>query len=691
MQLIRYILLLFILCISDKASGQEINTDSIAFHQLLQTPDEFSDSLATEIYLRTIGNVLFSNMDSAKEMYLEMAEFGLKHQFDLMVAKAYYTYGFLAQYREDFETQEIYIKKALPYIGNKIRLKADFYGALGLVYIRLNKMELAETYIDSSIHFSVITQDSSLLNTAYMNKAELYNKDQKFNSAIQYALKALPLVPLGNQLRKVGIYKWIGRNYLNIRDFDKAISYSEQALLIAKNLAYSRSLAEIQNLLGNIYLAMEDYQIAQDYYSSALEHFAEKKPGLQLLDLYSNILFTNVKLDKLSQAKALARKADDLFKQINNPNRTFLYHWAMGHYYLLDNQNPRAKKAFETLLSNGRKYGRLESVISAFEGLQFWAKKEERWKESSIYSDSILHYRSKKDLVNQRNTVYDLETKYNTALTNANIQRLEDESRINALTIDQKNKQVYFLLVGLLLVFCSLLGIIYAYKTKQRSNRKLREVNLKLSESLERNKSLVKEIHHRVKNNLQVVSSLLNLQGRFEKDFNVQQAIQSGKDRVHSISLLHKRLYENEDLSTVNIKSYFKELIDHIVHTFKGREHDLIVNLAIDQLELDIDTVVPLGLITNELVTNCMKYAYGTQVQPRLDFSLKVSGNGFVTLHISDNGPGLPFEQLPKNPKTLGIQLIKSFARRMDAKIEMSNTNGSSIKIIFPIENLNIS
>ena len=665
--------------------------DTTAFQKLLSAPDNYSDSTATEIYLKQIDKILFTNMDSAKSMYLEMAEFGRRHSKNLMVAKAYYTYGFLAQYRGDFETQEEYILKALPYLGKSPYLKGDFYGALGLVYTRLNQMDLAESFSDSSIYYSVLTQDSTLMNTAYMNKAELYNKTSKYNSAIEYALKALPLVPSTNLLRKYGIYKWLGKNYANISDYTKSISYSNKALSIAENNNYKRSQAEIYEQLGNIYLAKKNYQEAKDYYVKSLHFFEEKKPGFQLLDIYSHLIYSNIQLGNISEAQPLVNKAKSVFKKVENPQRTFLYHWALAHYYLAREQNQLAQKEFETLLNNGRKYGRLGSIISAYEGLKILAAQQNRWRESALYGDSILHYRSKKDIAHQRNTVYDLETKYNTAIKNANIKRLEDESRINALTINQKNKQVYFLLGGLFFAITTLVGFIYAYRTKQKSNKELTDVNVKLSKSLERNQSLVKEIHHRVKNNLQVVSSLLNLQGRFEKDSNVQQAIRSGKDRVHSIALLHKRLYENEDLSTVNVKSYFTELIHHIVHTFQGRDHGLEIHLDIDELDLDIDSVVPLGLITNELVTNSMKYAFHDHDHPRLKFGLKVSTNQSAILYVEDNGPGLPYNSLPTNPKSLGIQLIKSFARRMDADIEIINKEGSLIKITFPVEYLNLT
>ena len=207
--------------------------------------------------------------------------------------------------------------------------------------------------------------------------------------------------------------------------------------------------------------------------------------------------------------------------------------------------------------------------------------------------------------------------------------------------------------------------------------------NNELSVALNTNKMLIKEIHHRVKNNLQVVSSLLNIQSRFEKDDSVIRAINSGKYRVQSMSLLHQNLYVNEDLTSVKIKDYFSDLITSLVDGYPLQGKEVEIEMQIDDIELDVDVLVPLGLIANELVTNSLKYAYKDNREVyKLDFSI-ISMDSKIRLISRDNGPGLPFDEVPKRSSSMGMQLIQSFAHKLKAKVEIDNFQGAEIKITF--------
>jgi len=198
-----------------------------------------------------------------------------------------------------------------------------------------------------------------------------------------------------------------------------------------------------------------------------------------------------------------------------------------------------------------------------------------------------------------------------------------------------------------------------------------------------RNKMLIKEIHHRVKNNLQVVSSLLNIQSRYEKDDIVLKAINSGKYRVQSMSLLHQNLYKNEDLNYIKVQKYFSDLIHSLVEGYPLENKNIKLDLNIENIELDVDTLVPLGLIANELVTNSLKYAFHEdRAVYLLKFTLR-SVDDKVEMICSDNGSGLPFDIIPTKTKSMGMQLIRSFTDSLDATVAINNSNGAAVKITF--------
>ena len=206
--------------------------------------------------------------------------------------------------------------------------------------------------------------------------------------------------------------------------------------------------------------------------------------------------------------------------------------------------------------------------------------------------------------------------------------------------------------------------------------------NQTIEEALQANKMLMKEIHHRVKNNLQVVSSLLGLQSRYINDDHALAAIKTGRSRVQSMSILHQNLYSNDLIKNVDIKKYFEDLGINLFNTYNLRDKEIEFKTDIDDIELDVDTVVPMGLITNELISNALKYAFVDQQKGEIFLKVKHLGQK-IHLQVSDNGRGLPFDELPHRSDSLGIQLIKSFAEKLEAEINIQNNNGAQIGFIF--------
>ena len=278
--------------------------------------------------------------------------------------------------------------------------------------------------------------------------------------------------------------------------------------------------------------------------------------------------------------------------------------------------------------------------------------------------------------------VYDLDGKYQSDLKENQIAQLSQENIITSLELKQKNNLLWFSILGLLLAIIAGLGFYKAYKTKTKSNKLLSEKNDQLSTALSANKMLVKEIHHRMKNNLQFVSSLLSLQSRYEKDKGILKAINTGKYRVQSLSLLHKNLYLNEDLHSIQIKKYFEELVENIIGGYAQSHKKIEITTDIDDLELDIESVIPLGLITNELITNAFKHAFHNTVHGKLHLSVKAHEDK-IRLAVKDNGTGLPFTEIPERSKSMGMQLIRMFANKLNGKLEIDNFNGSEIKLTF--------
>lgn len=200
--------------------------------------------------------------------------------------------------------------------------------------------------------------------------------------------------------------------------------------------------------------------------------------------------------------------------------------------------------------------------------------------------------------------------------------------------------------------------------------------------SLKEKEQLLKEIHHRVKNNLQIISSLLSLQSEFIQDEKLLTIIRESKNRIHSMALIHEMLYSSKKINRVNVHDYVTRLFDSIYETFQTNQLDIYFEIEINRdLELGIDTMILLGLILNEIVTNSIKYAFPDK-KGKIVIDITSQENQY-TLIILDNGIGLPINYKEKQTKSLGLQLINMLSEQLDGVLQVDISRGTKYELIF--------
>jgi len=205
-----------------------------------------------------------------------------------------------------------------------------------------------------------------------------------------------------------------------------------------------------------------------------------------------------------------------------------------------------------------------------------------------------------------------------------------------------------------------------------------------LHTSLREKEVLLKEIHHRVKNNLQIIGSLLSLQARKSQNLQVLQAFQDSQDRVRSIALIHEKLYQSDNLAQIRFAGYLQSLVDSLVKSYRRNASDVQVLYELDDLPLTLESALPCGLIVNELVANSLKYAFPDQRAGVLTIGFRKDGVSRLTLWVADNGIGLPADLDARAANSLGMQLINSLTGQLDGELKIERQNGASFKITFP-------
>lgn len=268
----------------------------------------------------------------------------------------------------------------------------------------------------------------------------------------------------------------------------------------------------------------------------------------------------------------------------------------------------------------------------------------------------------------------ELEVKYETAQKD----RVLAENQLELETSKQVQRTFIILTLAGLLVSAVALWFLY-FKT--RTNRLLSSQKLMIEKSLDEKEFLLKEIHHRVKNNLQVISSLLNWQSQYIEDDKALESMQEGRNRVQSMALIHQNLYQSENLTGVEVHDYITKLSDSLFHSYNVRKDQIQFKSSIQPINLDVDTLIPLGLILNELLSNALKHAFPNGREGTIAVSL-FEQNDTLRLEVKDNGIGMPEDVAKKAKGSFGHKLVEAFAEKLKAQLQIERGEGTRVNLL---------
>ena len=223
-----------------------------------------------------------------------------------------------------------------------------------------------------------------------------------------------------------------------------------------------------------------------------------------------------------------------------------------------------------------------------------------------------------------------------------------------------------------------------ADEEKQRQIIDLEKAEKSIKTSLKEKEVLLREVHHRVKNNMAVISSLLSLQSRYIDDKKYLDMFNDCRSRIKSMALVHDKLYQSDDVARIDVQDYVKSLAKNVRSSFGNSDKEVKLNINVDEMDIDIDNLVPCGLIMNELLTNSFKHAFNGQENPEITISMSKLDDGNISLSFSDNGIGLPEGFDISNTAGLGLILLDPLIKQMEGTMEVNVGNGTEFRFIFP-------
>lgn len=280
---------------------------------------------------------------------------------------------------------------------------------------------------------------------------------------------------------------------------------------------------------------------------------------------------------------------------------------------------------------------------------------------------------------NSKRIIMDMQNELKFDEQSGTISFLNQENFKTRAALQRTKFRNQLLLVSLISFVILTLFLFFILRLKNKHNREIALKNDIIGKSLIEKEALMKEIHHRVKNNLQIISSLLSLQSRAVEDQNASDALLQSQSRVISMSLIHETLYRAGPNSELDLSEYITNLGHQIFNTYNIKGERVVLHLDVDHCVVDVSILVPLGLIINELITNALKYAFTDREEGNIWVSGKLV-DGVIRLIIWDDGIGM---QSNFGEKGFGIKLIETFAKKLNAQLEMSFQNGTKTVMAF--------
>lgn len=583
-----------------------------------------------------------------------------------------------------------------------LKILGDFYQVLGkypkaLEY--LLQAQKLERYVQPGDKESLY----DLLGGVYVTLGNL-------NKGLEYGLAAVKIVEQAKDtsMQACAVYNRVGHCYYQSRQTAQARLYYEKALAVAVKLR------DVDTQVG-LYVNVAHTMIIQEKYNECiamLKGVVKKYPGIAsntLGGVNNCLLKCYIKLKRYKEAKVYADKLEAESLRINAlDNDQQIIQTLLTAYYVVTKQGVPARKHLAQLQKVGDAQ---QSPFVKSIAYQLAAQLDSTENNfASAYSNYLIADRLKDSIWNgkQSRQVAQLHIQFETEkkdqelrVKEERIRLLNNQSRLQRINLEQE-KTTQTLIIGGAALLLILLGIsLNGYRLKRGINRQLQSQRKQIEQKnesltqlvrqkdglLEEKEWLMKEIHHRVKNNLQIVISLLSTQSSYLDNDIAYNAIRESQHRMQSISLIHQKLYQSDNLALVDIHAYISDLVEYLRDSFDtGIRIEFETDIA--AAELDVTRAVPLGLILNEAITNAIKYAFPNCRAGKITISLKNTGENAFALKIHDDGVGFPATVDITKSKSLGMSLMRGLSKQLGGSLKVASGPGITIAVDFVNETL---
>ncbi len=616
--------------------------------------------------------------------------------------------------------------------GEEKENQASFHFDIAISLYKKTFYEIALEEINSSILLYKYEGDLDRQAESIRVKAKIERKLLQFDRAFTSYKQALELFELtGNIEKQISVYNSMGIIHKTIKNFpeaminyhkayelskeygftmklaltsvnlgvilkkqekyEEALYYYDKAEVIYKNEDFIAGLADVYNNIGNIYRLQSRYHNALSYYHLAVSKRIESGEEFRLSYTYNNIALVYTELNEYTKAIDYLHKSEKLKIQYENFESLTSSYLNLSEIYLKIDDGEKFLYYSNKVRELSNEYGQNDSRRSNIVNKSRYEANKGDYKSAYIHLSSVYDELDTLDVESQKILTSVLQAQFEDEQDQQQIHEMSDailllDEQKNELK--EKNAISFRLITGLGVLILILIFLAFLLQKKQKFLKeqtaeldKTNEQLRKSTVSIEEKEILLKEVHHRVKNNLQIIKSLIRLQNTDDLDTVSKNVLTDFELRISSMALVHESLYKKGDIASVKLNEYFRSLLDDILSVYTI-QHDVELKTKIEVGVLDIDTLVPLGLLITEIVSNSMKYGVSINAKGLISLELKkINQNDYILL-LQDNGDGFDFEErMAQN--TLGIELISTLVEQLDGTLDFSSENGAFYRIKF--------
>jgi two-component sensor histidine kinase len=575
-------------------------------------------------------------------------------------------------------------RKALD-ISRKIKFKDGItwsHSVIASAFESMGKIDSAIFNYELARNYKVEFSDSQGVGRMDLNIGVVYLNQGYYQPASEAFYRAMiAFEKLDDKALLSKTYHNLGMLYRRTKNYKISLDFYNKSLALKRDLGDVRGQALTLNNMSSVFIHQKDYKSAK---RMALEsyQFCENNGLLEYgASCLINASQASLRLKEKEECRKQLAQTKELLAQY--PDNLDRADYLMAKADLEKNENDLRAAAASTkeaieLYKEHKTLEQLKDGCFYLAGIYSEMGKADlaiEWLNKAVEINDTIYHRENIRQVNEMQIVYKTKSK------EKENEHLRMENRLEQMRAETSQNQRNILLASIFVFVLLGIWILRLLWQKNKAYDELDRNKKALEVAVEQKDTLLRELHHRVKNNLQVVTGLLDLQMARIKDADVIKALNDGKNRIRSMALIHQKLYRTEDLKSVDMQEYLEKLLNEIRSGFAIPGKTIETHISAQGIQLDIDVAIPLGLVVNELVTNSFKYAFEEKTSGMIDVSIEKNGDRFF-LKIKDDGPGYDFVN-KASKATLGLRLVNMLVKQIRGTVEIHNFSGTEVEIQF--------